>query len=56
MAYRRILARPHVLALCATSVLARLPVGMGAVALVTLVHDRSAPSRPPPAYRPPASR
>ncbi|HYQ79029.1 MAG TPA: MFS transporter [Solirubrobacterales bacterium] len=41
MAYRRILARPHVLALCATSVLARLPVGMGAVALVIFVHDRS---------------
>lgn len=41
MAYRRILARPHVLALCATSVLARLPVGMGAVALVIFIHDRS---------------
>lgn len=41
MAYRRILARPHVLALCATSVLARLPVGMGAVALVIFVHDRT---------------
>jgi len=41
MAYRRILARPHVLALCATSVLARLPVGMGAVALVIFIHDRT---------------
>jgi MFS family permease len=41
MAYRRILARPHVLALCATSVLARLPVGMGGVALVIFVHDRT---------------
>ena len=41
MPYRRILARPHVFALCATSVLARLPVGMGAVALVIFVHDRT---------------
>ncbi len=41
MAYRRILARPHVLALCAASVLARLPVGMGSVALVIFVHDRT---------------
>jgi MFS family permease len=41
VAYRRILARPHVLALSATSVLARLPVGMGAVALVIFVHDRT---------------
>jgi MFS family permease len=41
MAYRRILSRPHVLALCATSVLARLPVGMGAVALVIFVHDHT---------------
>jgi len=41
MAYRRILARPHVFALCATSVLARLPVGMGSVALVIFVHDRT---------------
>lgn len=40
-AYRRILAAPHVFALCATSVLARLPVGMGAVALVIFVHDRT---------------
>jgi hypothetical protein len=40
MAYRRILARLHVLALCATSVLARLPVGMEAVALVIFIHDR----------------
>jgi MFS family permease len=41
MSYRRILARPHVLALCSASVLARLPVGMGAVALVIFVHDRT---------------
>jgi MFS family permease len=41
MAYRRILSRPHFLALCATSVLARLPVGMGAVALVIFVHDHT---------------
>jgi len=41
MAYRRILSRPHVLALCAASVLARLPVGMGAVALVIFVHDHT---------------
>jgi len=41
MAYRRILARPHVFALCATSVLARLPVGMGSVALVIFLHDRT---------------
>jgi len=41
MAYRRILARPHVLALCAASVLARLPVGMGSIALVIFIHDRT---------------
>jgi MFS family permease len=41
MAYRRILAQPHVLALCAASVLARLPVGMGSVALVIFLHDRT---------------
>jgi len=41
MAYRRILARPHVLALSLSSVVARLPVGMGAVALVIFVHDRT---------------
>jgi MFS family permease len=41
MAYRRILARPHVLMLCAASVLARLPVGMGSVALVIFIHDRT---------------
>ena len=41
MAYRRILSRPHVLALCAASVLARLPVGMGSVALVIFVHDHT---------------
>ena len=41
MAYRRILAQPHVLALCAASVLARMPVGMGSIALVIFVHDRT---------------
>ncbi len=41
MAYRRILAQPDVLALCAASVLARLPVGMGSVALVIFLHDRT---------------
>jgi MFS family permease len=41
MAYRRILSQPHVLALCAASVLARLPVGMGSVALVIFLHDRT---------------
>jgi MFS family permease len=41
MAYRRILARPHVFTLCAASVLARLPVGMGSVALVIFIHDRT---------------
>jgi MFS family permease len=41
MAYRRILAQPGVLALCAASVLARLPVGMGSVALVIFLHDRT---------------
>ena len=41
MAYRQILSRPNVFALCATSVLARLPVGMGGVALVIFVHDHT---------------
>lgn len=41
MAYRRILSAPGVLALAAASVLARLPVGMGSVALVIFVHDRT---------------
>jgi len=41
MAYRRILAQPNVLALCAASVLARLPLGMGSVALVIFLHDRT---------------
>jgi MFS family permease len=41
MAYRRILAQPNVLALCAASVLARLPVGMGTVGLVIFLHDRT---------------
>ena len=41
MAYRRILSRPHVLSLCAASVLARMPVGMGSIALVIFIHDRT---------------
>lgn len=41
MAYRRIFSTPHVLSLAAASVVARLPVGMGAVALVIFVHDRT---------------
>ncbi|MGN6663300.1 MAG: MFS transporter [Solirubrobacterales bacterium] len=41
MAYRRIFAAPHVLSLAAASVVARLPVGMVAVALVIYVHDRT---------------
>ncbi|MGN6217686.1 MAG: MFS transporter [Solirubrobacterales bacterium] len=41
MAYRRIFATPQVLSLAAASVVARLPVGMVAVALVIYVHDRT---------------
>ncbi|HET9676709.1 MAG TPA: MFS transporter, partial [Solirubrobacterales bacterium] len=41
MAYRRILATPHVLALTVSSVLARLPVTMAGLALVIYVHDRT---------------
>jgi MFS family permease len=41
MAYRRILASPHVLALAVSSVVARLPVGMTALAFVIFVHDRT---------------
>lgn len=37
-AYRRVLAAPHVRPLAAASVCARLPVGMGAVALILYVH------------------
>lgn len=37
-AYRRVLAAPHVLSLELSSVCARLPVGMGAVALILYVH------------------
>jgi MFS family permease len=39
--YRRILARPHVLALSIASVAARMPVGMGSVALVIYVHEQT---------------
>jgi len=41
MAYRRILATPHVLALAVSSVVARLPVGMTALAFVIFVHDHT---------------
>jgi MFS family permease len=41
MAYRRILAAPHVLQLTIASVVARVPVGMTGVALVIYVHDRT---------------
>jgi len=41
MAYRRILASPHVLSLTIASIVARLPVGMTGVALVIYVHDRT---------------
>jgi MFS family permease len=41
MAYRRILATPHVLSLAASSVVARLPVGMTALAFVIFVHDHT---------------
>jgi MFS family permease len=41
MAYRRILAAPHVLQLTIASVVARLPVGMTGVAFVIYVHDRT---------------
>ena len=40
-AYRRVLTRPQVLPLVATSVLARMPAGMGAVALILYVHATS---------------
>jgi len=41
MAYRRILATPHVLPLAASSVVARLPVGMTALAFVIFVHNHT---------------
>jgi MFS family permease len=41
MAYRRIFASPHVLALTIASVAARVPVGMTGVAFVIYVHDRT---------------
>ena len=41
MAYRRIFSTPHVLSLAVASVVARLPVGMSAVALVIFIHDRT---------------
>ncbi|HEX8751939.1 MAG TPA: MFS transporter [Solirubrobacterales bacterium] len=40
-AFRRVLGRPRVLTLATASVLARLPAGMGAVALVIYVHSRT---------------
>lgn len=41
MAYRRILASPHVLSLALASVVARLPVGMGGVAIVIYLHEQT---------------
>lgn len=41
MAYRRVLATPHVLALAVSSVVARLPVGMTTLAFVIFVHDHT---------------
>ena len=41
MAYRRILATPHVLQLTIASVVARLPVGMTGIAFVIYVHERT---------------
>jgi MFS family permease len=40
-AFRRVLGRPRVLALATASVMARLPAGMGIVALVIYVHART---------------
>jgi MFS family permease len=39
--YRRVLGAPHVLRLAAGAVVARLPVGMGAIAIVIFVHEQS---------------
>lgn len=41
MAYRRILASPHVLPLALASVVARLPVGMGGIAIVVYLHEQT---------------
>lgn len=41
MAYRRIFASPHVLALAVSSVVARLPVGMTGLAFVIYVQHRT---------------
>jgi MFS family permease len=41
MAYRRIFTSPHVLSLAVSSVVARLPVGMTALAFVIFVHDHT---------------
>ena len=41
MAYRRILASPHVLSLALASVVARLPVGMGGIAIVIYLHEQT---------------
>lgn len=40
-AYRQVLTTPHVLPLAAASVVARLPVGMGAIALVIYMHEQT---------------
>jgi MFS family permease len=40
-AYRRVLAAPHVRGLVALALLARMPIGMGAVALILFVHGET---------------
>lgn len=39
--YRRVLGAPHVLRLAAGAVVARLPVGMGAIAIVIFIHEQT---------------
>jgi MFS family permease len=39
--YRAVLAKPHVLPLVVAAVVARLPAGMGAIALVIYVHEQT---------------
>src|SRR5215475_11017872 len=40
-AYRRVLAAPHVRPLVAFALLARMPIGMGGVALILFVHAQT---------------
>jgi MFS family permease len=40
-AYRRVLAAPHVRPMVAFALLARMPIGMGAVALILFVHAQT---------------